>query len=470
MPSGPSVTTCVTPMVCSAASACSVALAATSAVRAVEPLEAEITNHAHSLAHVLTNADELRHPDVAVEAWWWWGWSRRRSGSGCSSASNCAAAGSTTGPASCVPASPTCTSRSSTAPACATGLEIKPPEMWADHTCDVPFRAVERGQRGPRRAARRPARCPASPVRHAGTGHVRRRVVRRRGAGATSPTGTSRPARSTPRSNSPTESSRCDGPAHRVHVWGVPYRPDGAGHAGRRRAALGAVPPPRRPGRGAGAHSRRVVGAYRGSHHDPRHPRRLRPAAKPTQYRVVPATLGLLVEDRASGFCGDVVKTMPARSPCATATAATASSSSSPAASCSRASRSRSCAPRVASRSTRHAGTASGSVAAATKQRARLAAASRIWVEGKHDAELVEHVWGDDLRELGIVVEPMHGLDDVVAMVREFQPGADRGWASSSTTSSPAARRTASRSRWPARMCWSPATRSSTCGPGCGRG
>jgi hypothetical protein len=70
--------------------------------------------------------------------------------------------------------------------------------------------------------------------------------------------------------------------------------------------------------------------------------------------------------------------------------------------------------------------TASGSVKSTTPQRARLAAASRIWVEGRHDAELVEHVWGDDLRELGIVVEPMHGLDDVVAMVHEFQPGAER--------------------------------------------
>jgi hypothetical protein len=35
-------------------------------------------------------------------------------------------------------------------------------------------------------------------------------------------------------------------------------------------------------------------------------------------------------------------------------------------------------------------------------------------------------VWGDDLRELGIVVEPMHGLDDVVSMVTEFGPGRDR--------------------------------------------
>jgi hypothetical protein len=142
-------------------------------------------------------------------------------------------------------------------------------------------------------------------------------------------------------------------------------------------------------------------------------------------YPTVPAAVGLLVEDRASGFCGDVVHvdaravtlrdrngswrefTLKAggfliegkpvtlfRPPAA------------PAATPGR--------------------TASGSVKAATPVKARTAVASRIWVEGRHDAELVEHVWGDDLRELGIVVEPMHGLDDVVAMVREFRPGPQR--------------------------------------------
>ena len=68
--------------------------------------------------------------------------------------------------------------------------------------------------------------------------------------------------------------------------------------------------------------------------------------------------------------------------------------------------------------------TASGSVAG--DGRARVAAASRIWVEGKHDAELLEHVWGDDLRELGIVVEPLHGADDLAAMVAEFGPSSNR--------------------------------------------
>jgi hypothetical protein len=68
--------------------------------------------------------------------------------------------------------------------------------------------------------------------------------------------------------------------------------------------------------------------------------------------------------------------------------------------------------------------TASGSIAG--DGRARVAAASRIWVEGRHDAELLEHVWGDDLRELGIVVEPLHGADDLAAAVGEFGPGPDR--------------------------------------------
>jgi hypothetical protein len=147
---------------------------------------------------------------------------------------------------------------------------------------------------------------------------------------------------------------------------------------------------------------------------------------KQPQYRVVLAVNGLLAEDRASGFCGDVVSV--------DARAVTLRD---------RNGRAREfvfkpggfliegkpvtlARPAPAPAAGGQQVTASGSVKAATPQRARRAAASRIWVEGKHDAELVEHVWGDDLRELGIVVEPMHGLDDVVAMVREFQPGPDR--------------------------------------------
>ncbi len=65
--------------------------------------------------------------------------------------------------------------------------------------------------------------------------------------------------------------------------------------------------------------------------------------------------------------------------------------------------------------------TASGSVAV-IGARARVARGSRIWVEGKHDAELVERVWGDDLRVEGVVVEALDGVDDLAAEVRAFAP------------------------------------------------
>jgi hypothetical protein len=69
--------------------------------------------------------------------------------------------------------------------------------------------------------------------------------------------------------------------------------------------------------------------------------------------------------------------------------------------------------------------TASGSLAVADTP-ARVARASRIWVEGVHDAELLERVWGDDLRVEGIVVEPLDGADDLAAHVRAFAPGPTR--------------------------------------------
>ncbi|MCO8276400.1 DUF3097 domain-containing protein [Actinoplanes sp. TRM 88003] len=69
--------------------------------------------------------------------------------------------------------------------------------------------------------------------------------------------------------------------------------------------------------------------------------------------------------------------------------------------------------------------TASGSVAV-DGVRAQVAKASRIWVEGVHDAALVERIWGDDLRIEGIVVEPLDGIDDLAGAVREFRPGPQR--------------------------------------------
>lgn len=69
--------------------------------------------------------------------------------------------------------------------------------------------------------------------------------------------------------------------------------------------------------------------------------------------------------------------------------------------------------------------TRSGSLATPTGP-VRVARASRIWVEGTHDAELLELVWGDDLRHEGIVVEPLGGIDALEASVRAFRPAPDR--------------------------------------------
>jgi len=72
----------------------------------------------------------------------------------------------------------------------------------------------------------------------------------------------------------------------------------------------------------------------------------------------------------------------------------------------------------------RPARTASGSVAPppSERYRAKVARASRIYVEGKHDAELVEKIWGDDLRDVGVVVEYLEGIDDLPAIVTRFSP------------------------------------------------
>jgi hypothetical protein len=72
-------------------------------------------------------------------------------------------------------------------------------------------------------------------------------------------------------------------------------------------------------------------------------------------------------------------------------------------------------------RSTR---TASGSTAV-SDHRAVVARAGRIFVEGLHDCELVEAIWGDDLRVEGVVVEQLEGADNLVDVVRDFRPGPD---------------------------------------------
>jgi Protein of unknown function (DUF3097) len=149
-------------------------------------------------------------------------------------------------------------------------------------------------------------------------------------------------------------------------------------------------------------------------------------ARRGPKYREVVAQMGMVVEDRASGYCGDIVKitfeavTLRDRKNLfrhfrwkeggfllegKPVTLVRAAADVGPSAA------------RV---------TNSGSVASGEASRAKVARAARIWVEGKHDAELVEHVWGDDLRELGIVVEPLHGIDDLAGAVGDFEPSAQR--------------------------------------------
>lgn len=69
--------------------------------------------------------------------------------------------------------------------------------------------------------------------------------------------------------------------------------------------------------------------------------------------------------------------------------------------------------------------TASGSRAVAG-QRARVARASRLFVEGRHDAELVEKIWGADLRVEGVVVELLDGADHLPEALAAFEPGPGR--------------------------------------------
>jgi hypothetical protein len=151
---------------------------------------------------------------------------------------------------------------------------------------------------------------------------------------------------------------------------------------------------------------------------------------KPAPAPEVPAELDLVVEEVSTGFCGAVVRCeKTAQGPTVTledrfgkhrvfpmeprgfllegrvVTLVLPSAVAPPA-------------PRAPAR------TASGSIAV-PGARARVARAGRIYVEGRHDADLVERVWGDDLRIEGVVVEYLEGVDDLPAIVRAFSPGPD---------------------------------------------
>jgi hypothetical protein len=134
---------------------------------------------------------------------------------------------------------------------------------------------------------------------------------------------------------------------------------------------------------------------------------------------VLDAELDLVVEDPASGFCGSIVvidraavtledrhgrrRVFPYAGPFLLDGARVTLAR-----------------PRPAS-PVRPARTASGSVAVSGAA-ARVARAGRLLVEGRHDAELVEHIWGDDLRLEGVVVEMLDGADNLPEVVRAFGP------------------------------------------------
>jgi hypothetical protein len=77
--------------------------------------------------------------------------------------------------------------------------------------------------------------------------------------------------------------------------------------------------------------------------------------------------------------------------------------------------------PRARSEGAARQRTASGSTAV-VGHKARVARASRILVEGVHDAELVEKIWGDDLRVEGVVVERLDGMDHLAEVIAEMRP------------------------------------------------
>jgi hypothetical protein len=153
----------------------------------------------------------------------------------------------------------------------------------------------------------------------------------------------------------------------------------------------------------------------------------LAPAPRPATPPVVEAEVGLVVEDEAAEFCGAVVscdkdmvtledrfgrtRVFPLRQGgfLLEGKLVTLVRPQSPAAG-------------SAPAPTR---TASGSTAV-RGVRARIARGSRIYVEGRHDAELVEKVWGDDLRIEGVVVEYLEGVDNLPDVVRAFAPGHGR--------------------------------------------
>jgi hypothetical protein len=204
-------------------------------------------------------ADEGRHPDVAVEAWWWWGWNTE------------ATAGVFVGLelrgrrfdywAGLVRrGEPFLYIEELVGTSLREGLEIKPSQMWADHACDVPFRQWSVGNEShgvlledPTEAWRRAYGSPVPvtfdvewgtssdpteiPHGYEQTGDIDARIELTEGV------------------------LELVGPAHRAHVWGVP-RPASVGDADRFRRSAWPIPPQRRRERRSGAHPDGLARTY----------------------------------------------------------------------------------------------------------------------------------------------------------------------------------------------------------------
>jgi Protein of unknown function (DUF3097) len=139
----------------------------------------------------------------------------------------------------------------------------------------------------------------------------------------------------------------------------------------------------------------------------------------------VAAEHGLVVEDTDSGFCGAVVGIESGAVVLEDRHGGRRNFPMSPAAFLLDGEPVTLCRPTPAAVPAARRRTASGS-RAVDGVRAQVARASRIWVEGIHDAALVERIWGDDLRIEGVVVEPLDGIDALPTQVDGFAPGPGR--------------------------------------------
>ncbi|GHE28793.1 hypothetical protein GCM10017673_34130 [Streptosporangium violaceochromogenes] len=137
----------------------------------------------------------------------------------------------------------------------------------------------------------------------------------------------------------------------------------------------------------------------------------------------IPAETGMVVEDADGGFCGAVVACDKESVTLEDRFGRRRVFPLEPAAFLLEGRRVTLVRPAAAPRGPRRS--ASGSIVV-EGLRARVAGESRIYVEGAHDAALVEKVWGHDLRVEGVVVECLEGVDHLPAIVEEFEPGPDR--------------------------------------------